>query len=225
MLANRVQAWLDADGSYAQGVALYRETGGLQPLTYFERELSQTYISPEMKAKLRQSLQRFVNIHAPDNAYTQPKPSTRQAQSPEPADTAEPPAILALREKAIPLHKRYSHLKAELYAATREPMRSEHDRFSIAEEIMQEVIPALDNIYDQIRDWQRTGEVPNMPRNEMMEYTVKRFRLYHSSRSAMANLKRSLSAQGLSDADRMRYEQLIADKELLMAEIAEELGL
>jgi len=220
-LSDQIQAWIDADGPYTQGVALYRQCGGVQPPRYYERHLTRLYIPPEIKSRLRRELQKYLNIVPPTTAIHQPEPDREEKETPP----KEPAAILALRQRAIPLHKRYSHLKAELYTLSIAEQPSSPAMYEIAREIMSETIPALDGIYDQIREWQRTGEVPDMPRPLLVEQTVQKMKQVQSMRSRISNLRRRIKSDKFTAQEAAEWKKEIEEKELLIAELNAELGI
>lgn len=216
MLADLVHTWLQEGGSYAQGVALYRQAGGSRPMAYFERRLGHTYVDPEVKARLREQLEAFSSLNPPTSSIHPPQDAPRIA--------AEPEAILQLRKKAIPLHKQYSYLKAVLHTEATSPRPSKRKLMLVCREIMNEVLPALDGIYDQIREWQHTGEVPDAPRPLVVEETVQKMLQVNSLRSRISHLRRRLKGkpEGL---DRLQCENDINEKEAALAELCAELGL
>lgn len=226
MLADLVHTWLEEDGSYAQGLALYRQTGGAKPLAYFERQMSARYVNPAVKAELRAQLETFSLLNPPASSIKPGKAvqQMQEEQEAERAAQAEPEAILRLREKAIPFHKQYSHLKAELYAEAIRKRPSKRKLLVIAREIMNETLPKLDAIYDQIREWQRTGEVPDMPRPIIVEETVQKMLQVNSLRSRISHLRRRLKGQ-MEAMGRLQYENEIKEKEAALAELCAELGL
>lgn len=217
-LSDQIYTWLEADGPYTQGVALFRQTGGYKPVDYYERYYHLPYLPAGIKDQLKRDLQKYINVNPPTRAIDQPILTTK------PEEPKEPEAIIALRQKAIPLHKRYSHLKGELYTLDQQGA-SPKEIYEVCHEIMSETIPALDNIYDQIREWQRTGEVPEMPRPVLVEQTVQKMKRINSLRSGIANIKSKLRKGNLSEAEAMAYEQDMVKKEAEIAELEAELGL
>lgn len=218
-LSDQIYIWLEADGPYTQGVALFRQTGGYKPVGYYERYYHLPYLPSNIKDKLKRDLQKYININPPTRAIDPPTTASQTAEAPE-----EPEAIIALRQKAIPLHKRYSHLKGELYTLDQQGAAPK-EIYGVCHEIMSETIPALDNIYDQIREWQRTGEVPEMPRPVLVEHTVRKMKRVNSLRSGIANIKAKLRKGNLPEAESIAYEQDMAKKEAEIAELEAELGL
>lgn len=222
-LSDHVQAWLDADGAFTAGLNLYRQTGGIKSIGYYEKFLSLRYLPPSAKHHLRRDLQRYLHNNPPTIAGTAPpapQERTGQAQEPE-----EPAAIVALRQNTIPLHKRYSHLKAELYTHAVSESPDANLLYELSREIMAETIPHLDSIYDQIREFQRTGEVPHMPRPALVQQTVKKMKSIASLRSRISNIRRKMKREKLSARELQQYETEIAEKEASIAELSAELGI
>lgn len=219
-ISDQIQAWIDADGAYITGVSLYRQVGGVKPVNYYHRYCTAAYLPAGIKDQLVRELQRYLRNHPPTTAITA-TPSRQKAKQ----SKKEPDAIVALRQQAIPLHKRYSHLKAELYAASTASKPDESKLYELADEIMRKTIPSLDHIYDQIREWQRTGEVPDMPRPLLVEQTVQKMRSVQSMRSRISNLRRRVKREKLSEQELQEIKLEIAEKEEQIAQISQELGL
>jgi hypothetical protein len=220
-LSDQIQAWLDANGPYTQGVALYRLAGGVRPAKHYEKYLRSAYVPKAQKEALRNDLERYLLLMPPSTAIAAQE---RSDGFPQHDSEEEPDAVLALRAKARPLHKRYSHLKGELYAESQQDLPSEARLYEIARQIMAETIPALDAIYDQIRTWQQTGEVPPMPRHTIVEQTVEKFNLMHSKRTRISHLKTKLK-KTTDPMERAAIEAEIAEKAAIIAELRAELGL
>jgi hypothetical protein len=190
-------------------------------LRYYENYLRSTYVPQKVKSELVSELETYLTLMPPTTAMSQP---AQPDGFPQPNTDEEPAAVLALRAKAIPLHKRYSHLKGELYAESQREHPDEAKLYELAREIMAETIPALDAIYDQIREWQRTGEVPPMPRHTIVEQTVEKFKLIHSKRTSISKLRGKLKKAQTTD-ERQQIEKEIAEKEAIIAELQAELGI
>jgi len=220
ILADLVHSWLEEDGSYVQGLALYRQTGGTKQVAYFEQFLKAAYVDPDVKAALRKELEMYASLNQPSSYISAPKMPHRPAANID----SEPEPILKLREKAVPIHKRYSHLKAELYAEATRKRPSKRKLLMLAREIMRDVLPLLDGIYDQIREWQRTGEIPDMPRPLIVEETVKKMKQVNSLATRLSQVRRKLKGE-LDEITRAQYEKEVVEKGTTLAELRAELGL
>jgi len=211
MLSDDIHNWIQQEGSYLQGLALYQRTGGIKPYSHFARHANSYYISPALKTELRQELEQYLKVYPPSVVLPPEEQPTNSKEKPK----VDPVAIQALRKKAIPYHKRYSHLKASLYTHAMVNQPDQVELFNIAKEIMKEVIPKLDSIYDDIRDWESTGEIPDMPKSEAEEKVIAQMKRMRSLRSRISQLKKKLKGE-LDEINRMNYEQELTEKELEM---------
>ncbi|MBK8880746.1 MAG: hypothetical protein IPN74_20235 [Haliscomenobacter sp.] len=81
----------------------------------------------------------------------------------EPAGTGEEPAgVRALREKAKGLHKKQAYYHALMSEASRELDTPERQAklLEFAQKIMDEIQPAMDQVYEEIGHWKETGQAP-----------------------------------------------------------------
>ena len=220
-LSNLIDQWLQTDGSFLQCVRLYKLTD--QPIyaTRFERLLDRPYVDSDAKAHLRKLLKDFLRQH-PATKLTAKLIADIIVDPPPP----EPAPVQELRKQAIPLHKRYSHLKAQLHQmAIDQDKYSDADRYAIAQEIMGEVLPETDAIYDQIRSWEIDGHLPTEPDNPIVAQTVEKMQKVYSLRPRISRLKAWLKKKGLTASKRRQYEQELLDKEIELKELEIELGL
>jgi hypothetical protein len=193
----------------------------MRPARHYEKYLRSQYVPQKVKQELVSDLERYLARVPPSKAIFNP---AQPGGSPQHESEEEPAAILSLRAKARPLHKRYSHLKGELYAESQQDLPNEARLYEIAREIMAETIPTLDAIYDQIREWQSSGEVPPMPRNTIVEQTVEKFKIIHSKRTRISHLRTRLK-KATDPAERAAIEAEMAEKEAIIAELRAELGI
>lgn len=221
-LSHLIDQWLQADGSFLEGVRLYKLTD--QPIyaPRFERLLTRPYVDSDAKAHLRKLLKVYLKQY-PTVKPTTPTLATIPVDPPAPP---EPAPIQALRQQAIPLLKRYSHLKAQLHQmAADQEKYSDADRYAIAQEIMLEVLPDTDAIYDQIRNWEEDGQLPVESNNPIVTQTVEKMQKVYSLRPRISRLKGWLKKKGLTASKRRQYEQELLDKEIELKELEIELGL
>lgn len=210
MLSNLIQQWLDEDGAFSQGVHYYQQCGGAYPYSYFRGFLQQKYIQSAIKQELRRQLQRYVQAHPPTEIEKR-VPTTKKA---------EPAAIATLRQRAKKLHKEQGMLHAQLST-----VQSDQERFDLAWRIMVEVIPGLDQIYDQIREFEVTGVLPAEPvASDLVREIVEKMQRVYSLRSRVSRL-RGLLKKPLEQGKRKEYEQELKEKEDLLGELEGELGL
>jgi len=79
-----------------------------------------------------------------------------------------PDEIMELRKRAIELHKRESLVHGQMGVAARAGKRKV--AFELAKEIMENIRPELDGIYDAVREWEVSGKLPPAPvRNDAVK--------------------------------------------------------
>lgn len=233
-LASEIQKWFAQKGSYLQGVNLYRRCGGPYPNRTFEGYEDAPYVPDETENLLRSALLAYLELHQEplqDGAGEEEDVplndsdevfSTNKIKKPyRPKTEQEPAEIQRLRLEARLLHKKHALLHARLMDE-----ELEKNRLSLIREMMEEVIPALDGIYDDIREWQSTGELPKAgERNaDVVAETVQKMLRRDSLKSRISRLK-SMLKKKLPDAERMNYEKELLEKEVEKKGIEEELGL
>lgn len=131
----------------------------------------------------------------------------------------EPPEIVALRAAAIPLHKEHSHLHALLTAA-----KTDKERFALADKIMRDIIPALDRIYDRIREWEKTGTLPAIPTAAApVADGAKLVKRLQSLRAQRSRIRKELAA-AKTDAERVKKAEEIQKRETEIAEVEAQLN-
>lgn len=178
-----IQAWLLESGSFSDGLDLYRQIRGDLPVSYFEKQLYQPYVNPFVKQKLRERLESYLLQKPPTKNNLQQPPIHPE----ENTKKIEPLVITGLRSEAKALHKRHSYLHAKLTI-----VQSNQERFELAKMIMEKVIPALDDIYDQIREWESTGTLPNEPDHdqEALKKGALMYKKLESLRPRISKLKK-----------------------------------
>lgn len=206
-MKEQIQTWLTHGGSYRDGYYLLEKVGAeegvLRPL---RAGLDLPYIKPAMKESLRQALQSLLDSI----------PEGVQVIS----AAAEPQAIKDLRQKARELHKEHAYLKAQLINSA-----GEDDRYILAERIMENVIPSLDDLYDRIREWETTGRVRGESRREIVSEVVQKLNRRGSIRSIISRLKKQLQDPKISAADRQEAEKKLTEVTAELEEIEQFLDL
>jgi hypothetical protein len=144
---NLIEQWFVKKDFY-EGVALLQGCG--IDATTFEPYLNESFIPPQYKAALEACLSSISPA-----LLSQPKTSNVVVQRPI---FSENDAIQSLRQEAIVLHKRHADRHAQLHV-----LESAELRLPIILEIMENIIPALDEIYDVIRNG---GIRKNLPHTE-----------------------------------------------------------
>lgn len=211
-LSELIHEWIHSEGSFIEGIRLLHLTG--RPVAHFEAQLERPYVDPSQKQALAQQLRQYLQLNPPSKIIP---------VQPDEMPVEEPAAIQDLRRQAIPFHKRYSHLKAQLYQMSVETNKySDPDRYEIAREIMEGVLPKTDAIYDQIRAWEETGELPPERNDELVRQTVEKMQRIQSLRPRISRLKKLLAGK-LSVEKRRRYEVELLAKEVEVRYLEEEL--
>lgn len=234
-----IRQWFREGCHFATGVAflpsiphLAKEHAG------FVRYFSAHFIPDSVETRLRELLMAYLESQ-PTNSkkvklqtvFTNPAPATPKMSkifTPSPIETkvSEPPEIQSLREKARQLHKRHSLVHAEMGLVD-----SDAARFERAREIMTELIPALDRIYDAIRAWEKNGTLPApVVGNDVARQLLKKYihmdktlRPRISRLKKMIKTRKNMKGRALEDAEVARYEKELLEKELEVEELKKEL--
>lgn len=215
-----ISEWLDNGGSFAQGMQLLRAHAANVPAA-LERAALAAFVDPAAKQLLRERLQALRPAQKAPQANKPANKPVKQQYRPDIGDQATPIEVLQLRDRGKNLLKQQSRLHALLCAA-----QTDQERYEIAREMMEDVIPQIDFIYNSVRDWEKTGVAPLSDRENIVRSTVEKMQRLESLRTRVARVKMWLEGKKiLSPTDRQRYEQEVAVKELEMAEIRQELGI
>lgn len=135
------------------------------------------------------------------------------------ANSQEPSAIQELKNRAKPLHKLQSHLHEQLRHAT-----TDEERYDIAHQMMSEVRPALDAIYNKIRHWEQTKEVPFVLSLEA-EKAVEMMKRRESLKPRISRLKGWIKSEKVAESDKAKHRIELEEKEAELAQIKKELNL
>jgi len=219
MLSNQIQAWFKNGKPYSQGVALYRQTGGAYSVVMFERYIGARYIPKNILQRLSMVLSKYLQTNPLVDQAPLPRDqndTTRTIVQYVPNKKIEPSEITQLREKAKLLHKRHAFLHAQLSI-----LESDEERYEVAKEIMEEVIPTLDSIYDQIRVFEKEGKLP-IPEKEKRAVDLLNKR--NSLRSRISRLKSILKKDDLESTKKTKYQKELLAKEILLQKIENELN-
>lgn len=129
-----------------------------------------------------------------------------EARTPGPQPTAtpkadEPPAIIEIRKKAKNLHKQHSAIHQQMVSAS-----SVEDRAQFANKIMNDIWPELDAHYEDIREFHRTGNIPQEI-NKIQQETVEKMRLYESLRHKISRTAKKVK----NETDKVKKSALQYD--------------
>lgn len=246
MLREEIQTWFRTDGYFAAGLRLLAMTGEQpQLLARLQGYLRGTWVPDSAKQSLRGALkvyllrtvdggpQTVTHVQNVVNSVTATKFATSTDHEAHKTPPTEPATITALRAEAKLLHKRQADLKGRLNLMAEDSDNfTDAQRAEVAREIMEEVIPALDNIYDQIRSWKSTGQMPK-PSNEqdiIQETVAKMNKLQKILPPRISKLKKYLrekkrNGKELSEKELQTYRSELLDKETELAKLKAELGL
>ena len=212
-IGEKITHWLQSDGSYRDGLALLEALG--KPCVNEKAWLSRPFISSAAKQALRERLYAF-------------KSETLSAVSTAPKITVAEPSIIAeYREKGKRLLKEQSEVKGRLNQMCEDTEKySDSDRYEVAAYIMQELIPAIDGVYDTIREYEQSGTLPKPPEQaDIIKQTVKKMQRLQSITPRISRLNKYLKDDALDLATKAKYEKELADKLTEQASLKQELGI
>jgi hypothetical protein len=161
-------------------------------------------VAPSAKATLRGDIGRLLqSLPDPEPSHSKasaisPLLQRNRAGDQEGVTRIDTPAITALRERAIGLHKQRSDLKGRLLLMSLdEPDRfTDGERYEVAASIMGANVQELDSIYDALREYEQTGTEPALPadRSSQQHYErgVQDMRSIATLRSRISRLRRQL---------------------------------
>jgi hypothetical protein len=229
MIGAAISRWLNANGSFLEGMGYCQQ---VNPAAYTRlmRWNTAPLIPPEIKDQLRDALRAHA-ASAPD-----PVRATLSGRAPSSPNISEaPPEIQALHRQARTLHKQYAELKARLGVLTAQPeLYTNADRYAIAREIMEDVLPATDDIYEKIRAYENTGALPPSGSNALKREVVAQYEQLLSLRPRISRVRKWLAdgawprksgVQQLTETDRAELEKELAEKLALVQELEIELGI
>jgi vacuolar-type H+-ATPase catalytic subunit A/Vma1 len=211
MLAQEILTFLTDGGAFSKGVRLLEAAGG--DVKSFQKALSRPFVLPADRQRLNEALKNVAPRLVETRQHSKPKPAAKKAVQEEPEEVA------ALRERGKKLLKKRAFLRGQLVA-----VETDADRYRLAREIMNEVTPAIDRTYDQIRAYEKNGTIPPMPEEkDIMRQAVDMFRRRESLRTIIARKKRELKT--LKGAERTTLEVDILENEEEYNQLNEKLGL
>jgi hypothetical protein len=217
-LEREIRNWLSSDGSFASGVDLYSRTGGGPHLADFRSYCSRQYLPPGAKDQLRQILEKTAPREAEALYITKPAPVSQATQQ-------EPESVSALREQGKAVKKRESYLHAQMVFLSRQaetPERKE-ELYSIAQELIDEITPELDRIYDTIKEFERTGKVPMGNEAQLIKETVQKIRKRDSVTTIVYRLRSRIKKGGMTKEEEAKTKAQLAEKEAEWEQLDKEL--
>lgn len=217
-LAAEIAAWQKESGSFAAGVDLYRRSGQQQLLPELEQALRRDYVAPQTYDRLLVSLGAILA-----DLGGEPREIRVSGRQDE-----DPPEVKALRQQGRLLKKRESDLHGRMKALAQQtdPGLYQEQLYALAVEMMEEVQPALDDVYGQLRAWEQEGKLPVAGREEIVRETVAKMRQVETLRVRCSKLRNWLEGKReLTDEERGRYTAELQEKEHEMEQLRQELQL
>lgn len=213
-----IQQYIEQGGSFRQGVELLQQVNH-RAAAPFSRLLGRPFVDPAQKEKLIDALQVYAGAKV-DTPQLAPSTTSRYANR-----EADHPAISEYRERGRMLKKQESFLHAQLVTiAEEEPGDTREQRlYDLADQIMQ-IEGQLDEVYDAIREYERTGALPVAGKAAVIADTVSKMQRRDSLRSMVYRLRKKVEAEK-DPAEKDMLQRDLKDKEQEIEQINEELGL
>lgn len=234
-MKERIRQWFLDNCPYSRGVALYTEIGRPYNPAIFTAYLQANYVPSDIKKKLEYAITEHYKTlpkNSPSHSLTHSLDEHResitmrasradhQTSIASPSSKPEPQSIILLRKKAKNQHKLHALTFFKLQHAETPEERYEH-----AHALMTEIIPTIDSLYERIRHYEDTGEIPPKDQtDDIVQATVKKMLKVQHTQQRISKVKRLLKGK-LSPEKRQRYEQELLEKEVLYAELRQELNL
>lgn len=209
-----IAEWIEQDGTFLDGLALYRQAGGTHRLSELERIVEKRFLSQADKDLLRNLLTQLMP----------PSQVSGIAISNRHTDAAEPAQVEDLRQRGRKLKKRESFVHAQMVIEA-EQGADQEKLYLLAEEMMQDIHPQLDQVYDALREYEQKGILPPNNKQEIIQETVEMMKKRDSIRTRIYRLRGMLEKEKLDQLDRQKYEAELAEKEQELAQLNRVLGL
>lgn len=207
MLSLQIQAWINSEGSYRDGVALLVLTSSSKK-SFFETSLQKSFILPEEKVLLIKELQKYVSV---EPASSSPKPIPNSS-------IPEPIEMQRLRQRAKLLHKQEAANHTALFLVD-----SDEERHGLAKETMELIRPELDRIYAGIKEWETTGVLPVISAEKQLKQTIIELMNKRGSIKSRISVLKGKLKKNPGVYERGRIEQKLREKEALLLEIQKDL--
>jgi hypothetical protein len=213
MLAQQIHDWIAQRGPYAQGLQLASKAGAKIPADLQNVQV----VFPQMRERLTQLLRPYA---APSTAK-----DVAHAVAHVSGET-EPEAVASLRLQLRDVYKVYGALKGQLYAACLDGQ--DGTRYDIARQIMEEVIPRINDMSAKLKSHERSGILPAFSDREIVRLTVEKMKQLGNLESRVSRLKGWIKTgtafgEKLTPDKLAEYEKEQRDKEARIQELKEEL--
>lgn len=226
-----IEQYLRDGGSFREGLALYEPHADPVIWQRLQKAAGLPYVLPSAKKLLIDELTKLSTSKDPITTPAVRKGGEHTGGAPAvraPLVADEPEAVTQLRQRGRMLKKRESFLHAQLVLISQEKSSLKRKRrlHEIAVEIMEEIEPALDEVYGAIRDWEQAGIAPVDNKGRIVEETVAKMKQYDSLRTRIYQLRGYLDGKkALTSEERAKYEKSLLKKELELKKLQQELGL
>jgi hypothetical protein len=212
MIKRQIKDWLNTGGSFQKGYKLFQLSGGQS--VDLAKILDKKFISSKDKALLRDLLDQLLQT-LPDEVA--PLALAEVAMS-------EPTSIVLLREEGKKLKKResfvHAHLVAEAFGNA-----DQGKLYEFAKEMMEDIHPQLDDVYDTIRSFEKDGTLPADEKQKIIEDTILKMNKKKNMQTRLYRLQKWLKDPAISEEQKTAYQREIEEKEQSIKDIKELLGL
>jgi len=202
----KARVWLENNGSYSEGVKLLEALGG--KIADYTPYLTTMLVPPAAKQKLREAVEsRLPNIIA------------------QPITANEPEVVFQYRNIGRRLLKQQADLHSKMKVAA-----TDTERYLLAEQLMEEVIPEIDRVYDAIRDYEQHHVVPPPPEMDAVRVAASKLMKVKYLSDRISRLRRWIDTgakdkQPLTEAEKAGFKEEITEKEAALEALRIELGL
>lgn len=213
-----IQQYIEQGGSFRQGVELLQQVNH-RAAAPFARLLGRPFVDPAQKEKLIDALQVYAGAKVDTPQLTLSNISRYTNRE------ADHPAISEYRERGRMLKKQESFLHAQLVTVAQEDSSDTQQQrlYDLADQIMQ-VEGQLDEVYDAIREYERTGALPVAGKAAVIADTVSKMQRRDSLRSMVYRLRKKIAVEK-DPAEKDILQRDLEAKEHEIAQISGELGL
>ncbi len=215
-IVQRVKRWVQGDHlDHQEGVTLYGITGGPYPYTHFAPYISAPFLPDGLEKQLIEIFKHYLDNHqceAEGTARHVAAPIITLEKEPDPKE------VISLRNKGRMLLKMQANLHAQLDIVT-----TDEERYDLADQIMSDVIPKTDRVYNGIRQFEQTGEIPSVAvPDDLKAKLIDLINKKNSIASRISRIKGKLKGD-LSEDAKKKYEKELLEKQHLLSDIEIEL--
>jgi len=231
-LISEIQHWFQRGKVFGMGYTLLARTAFMpKTLAILQSYVGLSVVPNSAKGTLEYALLEYLKAnkeHLTDNDTIEQELQEKPSNVDELADAKriaqerlnEPTAIAVLRARSKIWWDRYALAKGMMQIAT-----TDQQRYELAKEIMEEITPALDDIYDSIRSYEQDGTVPGGAKvSHVVKETIVKYKRVINLRTKVSRLRKKLEGK-LSAGGKAEGEKKLLDYELELRGIENELDL